>query len=453
MEKENPNLKNERNTDLSSVAVSENTTVSDSTAVTENAAVAENTDTDFAESINSDVHIANEHNGNSPSDAAESEKNKTQPPSKKISFALKAVTAFFALILVFSVVMRILLSQDGNSAAAEFFHRCFIRYSQAFFGKITSFIPFSLAETLVLFSPLAVIFFIISTVKKIIKKDKCGTLKNFLALFNIAAFFGFTYILNLSLNYCRPSLSALSGISDKSAEKEEICLAATKEVYELSLLLKTEEIKFDSNGSSVCPYGFDDLDRKIEEEFNKYAANNKWLSPYGAKAKIISVSDYMTYTHISGVYSSFTGEANININYPDYVTVAAIAHEKAHQRGIAPEYEANAVAFFVLSQSSDAYLAYCGYMSVFSELMNACVSESSDFYYNYLYNAIPQEIFGELKAYSAFFKKYSDSKASKAADAVNDTSLKLNGEKDGVKSYGMVTDMAVSFLLSGLRTD
>ncbi len=450
MEKENPNLQTERNTDGSSVAVTENTAVdgnitfAENTSVNENATVAENTVVSAEQE--------SEKNG-SPASPPQCEDNKTKPPAKKINFALKTVTVFFAMILVFSVVMRILLSQEGNYAAAEFFHRYFIRYSQAFFAKITSFIPFSLAETLVLFSPLALIFFIISTAKKIIKKDKCGTVKNFLALFNIAAFLGFTYMFNLSLNYCRPPLSVLSGISDKKAEKEEICLAATVEVYELSNLIKSGEIKFDSNGSSVCPYGFDELNGKIEEEFNKYAATNKWISPYGAKAKIISVSDFMTYTHISGVYSSFTGEANININYPDYVIAATIAHEKAHQRGIAPEDEANAVAFFVLSQSSDAYLAYCGYMSVFTEIINACASESSDFYYNYLYNAIPQEIFGELKAYSNFFKKYSQSKASKAADKVNDTSLKLNGEKEGTKSYGMVTDMAVSFLLSELRTD
>lgn len=448
MEKEKPNLKNERNSDTQNVAATQNADVTENITVAQNTEVAENTD------IITDTSITAEHTeekNNSLPNTDESEKNKTQPYFKKISFALKTVSSFLALILVFSVTVRILLSQDGNCAAAEFLHRYFIRYSQAFFGKITSFIPFSLAETLILLSPLAAVIFIISTVKKIIKKDRCGAIKNFLLYFNIAAFFVFTYILNLSINYCRPSLSSLSGISNQKAEKEEICLAATKEIYELSLLLKTEKIKFDSNGSSVCPYGFNDLDRKIEEEFNKYSANNKWLSPYGARSKIISVSDHMTYTHISGIYTAFTGETNININYPDYITVATIAHEKAHQRGIAPEDEANVVAFLVLSQSSDPYLAYCGYMSVFSELMNACVSEASDFYYNYLYNAIPQEIFGELKAYSSFFKKYSDSKASKAADAVNDTSLKLNGEKEGVKSYGMVTDMAVSFLISELR--
>ena len=57
----------------------------------------------------------------------------------------------------------------------------------------------------------------------------------------------------------------------------------------------------------------------------------------------------MTYTHISGIYTFYTGESNININYPDFVVASSATHEMAHQRGVARENEANFVSFVVVT--------------------------------------------------------------------------------------------------------
>ena len=46
-----------------------------------------------------------------------------------------------------------------------------------------------------------------------------------------------------------------------------------------------------------------------------------------------------------------------------------------------------------------------------------------------------------------FFEKYSESVASKVSDAVNDTFLKSQGQKEGTASYGRVVDLAVAYLL------
>ena len=197
----------------------------------------------------------------------------------------------------------------------------------------------------------------------------------------------------------------------------------------------------------MCPYDFDELDKRIELAFDKYAEKNPWLSPYGSRAKIISLSDYMTYTHIAGMYTPYTGESNININYPEYVVTSTVAHEKAHARGIGPEDEANLVAFFVLAESGDPYLEYCGYMSVFYELMSACRSSSETIYAKNVLPYIPECVVREFAAYNSFFKPYRKSAASTVANAVNDTYLKLNGESDGIKSYGMTVDMTVAYII------
>ena len=90
----------------------------------------------------------------------------------------------------------------------------------------------------------------------------------------------------------------------------------------------------------------------------------------------------MTYTHISGVYTFFTGEANINVNFPDYTTPFTSAHELSHQRGIGPEDEANFMAFLVCIESDDTYIKYSGYMEVFEYVISALYKTDKDKYYS-----------------------------------------------------------------------
>jgi len=366
-------------------------------------------------------------------------------PSKKVSPALKIAALVSIAILVFSVVLR--FSLEAHPTAAEFFYRYVTRYFQAAMAFLTSWIPFSLAETLFVLLPVVLILLFVLSLKYVIQGRNYSLNKMCISLVIAVSLLFSNYILNLSVLYCRPSLSTLSGISDETPTEQELCAASLIAVIRLASLTATDRIQYDTDGASVCPYSYDELDKRIDKAFDGYAEKNSWMSPYGARSKIIALSDVMTFTHISGVYTPYTGESNININYPDYTICATIAHEKAHMRGIAPEDEANIVAFFVLAESGDPYLEYCGYMSVLTNLLNDCYAAYPDFYTRYLYPNIPAEVIGEFMAGMSFFKTYEDSAASKVADTVNDTYLKINGEKDGIKSYDMMTDMVTSYLV------
>ena len=153
----------------------------------------------------------------------------------------------------------------------------------------------------------------------------------------------------------------------------------------------------------------------------------------------------MTYTHISGVYTMFTGEANLNVNYPDYVLPYTAAHELAHQRGIAREDEANFVAFLVCMASDDPYIRYSGYLNMYEYVSSALYSASRD-YYSQIQQVLDPRIYYELRAYSLFFDKYRDTVVSEISESVNNAYLVIQGT-EGTKSYGMVVDLAVVYLL------
>jgi hypothetical protein len=151
----------------------------------------------------------------------------------------------------------------------------------------------------------------------------------------------------------------------------------------------------------------------------------------------------MSYTHITGVYTFFTGEANINVAFPDYTLPYTAAHELAHQRGIAREDEANFLAFLVCIGSEDAYIRYSAYVNLYEYVASALASADRTLYAKAA-STLPTLAVTEQRAYANFFEKYRDSTASEVSETVNNTFLVIHGT-EGTKSYGMVVDLCVAY--------
>ena len=151
----------------------------------------------------------------------------------------------------------------------------------------------------------------------------------------------------------------------------------------------------------------------------------------------------MTYTHISGIYTFFTGEANLNTNFPDFINVFTTAHEMAHQRGIARENEANFIAYLVCINSENKYMQYCGYMNMYEYLSDALYKASPTLYAKATVR-LKDGGRHELRCYSDFFDKYRDNAVADMSDTVNDKYLEIQGTEGSI-SYGMVVDLAVAY--------
>ena len=101
------------------------------------------------------------------------------------------------------------------------------------------------------------------------------------------------------------------------------------------------------------------------------------------------------------------------------------------------------VAFLICSSSEDEYVQYCAYLNMYEYVSSALYSANKDLYREVRSKLAP-EVYEEQLAYSAFFKKYSKSVASKVTGTVNDVYLKAQGTV-GKKSYGMVVDLTVAY--------
>ena len=172
----------------------------------------------------------------------------------------------------------------------------------------------------------------------------------------------------------------------------------------------------------------------------------RFINNFSSKVKPVILSEAMSYAHTTGIYTFFTGEANINVNFPDYTIPYTAAHELAHQRGIAREDEANLIAFLVSIESDDDYILYCAYLNMYEYIASALYKADKDLYKQAV-STLSADVRRELVAYNNFFKKYQESTASKVSNKVNDVYLKAQGTV-GKKSYGMVVDLAVAYFKS-----
>ena len=122
----------------------------------------------------------------------------------------------------------------------------------------------------------------------------------------------------------------------------------------------------------------------------------------------------------------------------------------AHQRGFARENEANFVAFLVCCESDDSYIRYSGFLNMFEYITNSLYALSPKDYYDLFYS-LDIKVRCEMAEYGNFFEKYRDSTASKVSGTINDNYLKSQGIEEGEKSYGMVVDLAASYILENAQ--
>ena len=162
------------------------------------------------------------------------------------------------------------------------------------------------------------------------------------------------------------------------------------------------------------------------------------------------MSKTLSYAQITGLYSFFTGEANVNTDFPDYTIPFTVAHEFAHQRGISREDEANIIAFLACIDSNDEYLRYSALLNSFEYVM-ATLYETDKEAYDEVYSKLDTEIIGELRAYTYLYKKYEHSISEAISTKLGNAHLKLNGEREGVKTYELAVDLFVAYFKGELE--
>lgn len=320
---------------------------------------------------------------------------------------------------------------------------------------ITGVVPFCVGEILGVglalwlgASMLVVVYHVVRRRRRFLNGLACGILR-MCVLSGLALL---AFYLSWGMDYARPSLPdrlgwsvpANSGSSqadtDELARLIEELIDATNRNYKLATGSN------DLGRPTTLPVPMRELDDRIEQGYQR-VTDRLELAPSFARArapaKPVAGSRLMSHLNISGFYFPYTGEANYNHEIPACGLPATVAHEKAHQRGIASEDEASFVGYLACVYSEDAYVRYSGCRFAQWQLLSALFTRDSERARALLEKQSPG-VRRDQEAEGEFWAQFRGILAD-VSDVVNDAYLRSQGVEGGIDSYAMCARLLVLF--------
>lgn len=175
---------------------------------------------------------------------------------------------------------------------------------------------------------------------------------------------------------------------------------------------------------------------QAEQEFPCLAGTSHRPKPF-------RFSRIMSYLQFTGFFFPFTAEANINVDSPACLVPSTIAHELAHQRGVAAEDEANFVAVLSSLSSVDPVYSYSGALLAYIYLGNALHKADKDAW-SQVYWSLSEEVRADLTDNNAYWDQF-ETPVAKASDTVYNGFLQSYGQEQGLKTYGACVDLLVAY--------
>ena len=226
-------------------------------------------------------------------------------------------------------------------------------------------------------------------------------------------------------------------------------LTEATEYYRDKAMALAEQVKRDEKGN-VDFAAFEELAEKAGEGFRILTYEKHYPVFAGSRlpVKKLGWADMYTSMGITGVTFGLTGEAAVNPQIPDVTVPFTMIHEMAHRMCIANERDANFTGFLACSVHPDLEFQYSGYFMAYRYCYNALAGvnhPSAAAAAARVKSGVSKLLQHDMDYYSHFFSSNKNNIATDFADTMNDTYLKTSGDEGGIRSYGQVCDLLVSW--------
>lgn len=354
---------------------------------------------------------------------------------------LKRFWVFIPLILA---VMMFFILPHFPAVTEYVFSRGLFKVITVPVGFITSLVPISLTEWLVILAAPAVITLLTILIVKLVKhKDKRKTTLLRAGKFVVGAvsIASFMYMSCHGVNYYRYTMEEIMDLDTSQKTPEDLYNAC------VTLAQGAAQAREDLGIPDDEPFTFSEsLYTELSRAGDGYKSIVKeypFLWSANWRQKPVLLSEPWSYTGIVGVYCPFIVENNVNTAQPDYAIPFTAAHESAHSRGVAFENECNFLAFLSCINSSYPEFRYSGYMESFVYCSNALYSYDKE-----LWSGTQQYLTNGMRLDFALLNKYVDDHTNKVTEVsheFNDTFIKVQGVADGDLSYDRVTELILAY--------
>lgn len=345
-------------------------------------------------------------------------KRDSKTPKRRLVPLLIIAGTLFAMIFIFSC----------STTLSEWYMQTVYPVVAALLSFFSNLFPFSLYDLFLIVASLILLKLIVFA---IIRKS---TFQKFLySLIRFVAIIVVWFYLTWGISYFREDFYSRSDIEKTAFDAEN---------------LKKFAVRFidHANNSYV---DIDVMDRegirqKIERSYQLLHQELRIPYPNGKrKVKPMIFEPLYSKMGISGYFGPFFNEIHVNNYSLNFTYPFTLAHEMAHQFGIAPESEANLYAFIVCAGSNDERIRYSAYASTLGYLLNDVRSFLPDDYESLL-STIRPEIIADLQRNSDHWLAARNKSLSDAQYKVYDAYLKTNKVSSGHENYSEVVGLLIS---------
>jgi len=314
---------------------------------------------------------------------------------------------------------------------------------------VSSLVPVSLTEIIIVFAALSSVFWLILLIYEIVRSDHRGKL-----LYKMIIIIGITFsVISLSfillhgINYTRVPLEETLSLDSSQRSPEEL---AEVTAWLAQMVTQTRSgVDEDENGCMILSNGLTQALSDGNKAMDAAAVTFPVLAGTDVRAKPVVLSHYWSYTGITGMYFPFFGEANVNADVPESQLPMIICHEISHTRGIAREQDANLAAFLACISSDRKDFQYCAYQ--FAYLYCAWdLSDADAQAYSQIAATIPDGARRDWTQNADYWKQF-EGPVQETSTQINDSYLQANQQEEGVKSYAKVTDLIVEYYFAYVK--
>ena len=247
------------------------------------------------------------------------------------------------------------------------------------------------------------------------------------------------YCLLWGVNYYADGFQEQSGIYAQPVTAEELDRVTTDFARRLTEL--ADGVARDGDGVFAVPR--DDIFAGSTSVYGNLSQEFPFLVREDRVPKKMLFSRLFSAMNFTGFYSPYTGESNLNVDSPTMLLPANIAHELAHQRGIASEQECNFLAIAACLACDDPVYQYSGCLMGYIHLGNALYRADPD-RWKELRESLPETVRADLRSHSAYWDRFEGLTAA-VSQSIYDASLKSYGQTAGIQSYGTCVDLLVAY--------
>lgn len=247
----------------------------------------------------------------------------------------------------------------------------------------------------------------------------------------IAMVYAVFYIL-WGYNYFRPEIGTRLGWQKVSPGEK-----AFREI------LDTLVAESNKNRVAISSSDYNSIENSLEDSYRNNSRGLQLKYPNGSrKPKTILVSSYFAKSGVSGYFGPFFNEVHLNEYQLPQDYPFNLAHEKAHQFGLANEAEANLAAFIVCTSSSDMRLRYSGYLNVLIYFLDE--ARNLPDYHDFL-RKLDRKVLKDLVNREEYYDRLRNKKLENIQAAANNAYLKSQKIEKGIKNYNQVVSLTINW--------